>query len=228
MRSFFAFLLTLALTMMAFGAEAQEPPSTGSSDEDRRAEQPPQEEGLEEVALRLAKALEKRITVWRTPTGQVVHVSHCRGIRGGCRARIAAFARWMTELADEHGVDPFVLAAMAVRESGLDPFATGSAGEMGIVQLHPQGVGRAVRFVRSEAYRRRCARSPGACQREVLEVGARHLASAVSQCGGIAEGLGAYNTGHCGDNDYSRRVMRERSRLLELAKDRDEEPVDVD
>ena len=226
MRSFFAFLLTLALTMMAFGAEAQEPPSTGSGDGNASAARAP--EDVEEVALRVAKALEKRITVWRTPTGRVVHVSHCRGIRGGCRARIAAFARWMVELAQENGVDPFVLAAMAVRESGLDPFARGSAGEMGIVQLHPQGVGRAVRFVRSESYRRQCARSPGACQREVLEVGARHLASAVSSCGGITEALGAYNTGVCGDNDYSRRVMRERSRLLELAKDRDEEPANVD
>lgn len=157
-----------------------------------------------------------------------MHISHCRSVRGGCRARIAAFARWMAELARQHRVDPFVLAAMAMRESGLDPFATGLAGEMGIVQLHPQGVGRGVRFVQSEAYRRRCARSPGACQREILEVGASHLASAVSRCEGIAEGLGAYNTGVCGDNAYSRRVMRERARLLELAKDRDEAAVAVD
>lgn len=222
MRSFFAFLLTLALTMMAFGADAQEPPSTSSSDE------PPAEEPLGEVALRLARALEKRITVWRTPSGRVVHVSHCRGVPGGCRARIAAFARWMVELAREHEVDPFVIAAMALRESGLDPFARGNAGEMGIVQLHPQGVGRSVRFVQSEAYRRRCARSPGACQREILEVGAEHLASSVSHCGGIAEGLGAYNTGVCGENAYSRRVMRERARLIELAKDREEPVADVD
>lgn len=215
MRSIFAFLLTLVLARMALGAEAQEPPSTAAAERD-------------EVALRLARALQKRLTVWRTPSGGMVHVSHCRAVRGGCRARIAAFARWMVELSREHDVDPFVLAAIAVRESGLDPFAEGSAGERGIVQLHPRGIGRAVRFVRSAAYRRRCARSPGACQREILEVGVRHLASAVSRCGSLEAGLGAYNTGVCGDNAYSRRVMRERTRLLELAEDRDERPLHVD
>lgn len=213
--SILAFLLTLVFTLTALGAEAQDPPSTGAAARD-------------EVALRLARALEKRLTVWRTPTGHIVHVSHCRRVRGGCRARVAAFARWMTELSREHDVDPFVLAAIAIRESGLDPFARGSAGEMGIVQLHPRGVGRRVRFVRSEAYRRRCSRSPGACQREILEVGVRHLASAVQHCGSLEAGLGAYNTGVCGETSYSRRVMRERARLLELAKNRDEQPVHVD
>ncbi len=216
MRSFFAFLLTLVFTLMALSAEAQEPPSTDAQARD------------EEVALRLGRALEKRLTVWRTPGGRVVHVSHCRAVQGGCRARIASFARWMVEVSRENGIDPFVLAAIAVRESGLDPFATGSAGEMGIVQLHPRGIGRHVRFVQSEAYRRRCARSPGACQAEILEVGARHLASAVQTCGSIEAGLGAYNTGVCGENSYSRRVMRERTRLIDLAKDRDEPPAQVD
>lgn len=240
MRSFFAFLLTLALTLMAVGAEGQEPPSSGEAGgadpsslvvAARVAAGHTAGSGdwaPDPVALRLARALEKRLTVWRTPTGGVVHVSHCRGVREGCRARIAAFARWMAELSRANGVDPFVVAAIAVRESGLDPFAQGAAGEMGIVQLHPRGIGRRVRFVQSEAYRRRCSRDPGACQREVLDVGVRHLAQAVEHCGSIEAGLGAYNTGECRENAYSARVMRERARLLELAKDRDEQPVNVD
>ena len=227
MRTFFAFLITIALALQALGAEAQEPPSPTDNSEssaDARAGA----DAPDPVALRVARALERRVTVWRSPDGNVVHVSHCRAVRDGCRARIAAFARWMVELSREHGIDPFVLAAMAVRESGLDPFAEGGAGEMGIVQLHPRGVGRSVRFVRSEAYRRRCARSPGACQREILEVGAQHLAAAVERCGDLESGLGAYNTGVCGSNAYSRRVMRERARLLDLAKNGDDVPSHVD
>jgi hypothetical protein len=121
-------------------------------------------------------------------------------------------------VARERGLDPFVLAAMAVRESGLDPFATGPAGEMGIIQLHPHGIGRDARFVRSEAYRTRCRRDPGACQREILQIGADHLAAAVTECGGLEAGLGAYNSGVCRETAYTRRILRERAELLELAK----------
>lgn len=170
------------------------------------------------LTLNLARALEARVTVWRTPRGRVMHVSHCRRAPRGCRARIGAFARYIAEVSATHHLDPFVLAAMAVRESGLDPFAEGPAGERGIVQLHPRGIGGHVRFVTNEAYRRGCMRTPGACQREVLEVGATHLSDAIALCGGLNEGLGAYNRGVCGDSAYTRRVLRERARLIELAK----------
>ena len=116
------------------------------------------------------------------------------------------------------GIDPFVLAAMAFRESGFDPFATGAAGEVGIVQLHPRGIGRSVRFIQNERYRERCRREVGACQREVVEVGAAHFAEAITTCGGVSDALGYYNRGICGETDYSRRVLRERERLVELAK----------
>ena len=171
------------------------------------------------VAVSLARALDARMTVWRRPTGEPVHVSHCRaGRHGHCRARVALFSRWIAEVAREHHLDAFVLAAMAVRESGLNPFARGAAGEYGLIQLHPRGVGRRVRFVQSEAFRDRCRRRPGACQREVLMIGARYLADAVEHCGGLESGLTAYNRGECGSSDYAQRVMRERQRLLGLAK----------
>jgi len=175
-------------------------------------------DGRDEVTLSLARALEARVTVWRTPTGNAVHVNHCRTTRDGCRARIVAFARWIVDVAREHLIDPFVLAAMAVRESGLDPFAMGPAGELGLLQLHPQGIGHAARFVRSEGYRTRCRREPGACQREVLEIGASHLREAIDHCGSLEAGLGAYNSGECRETAYTRRVMRERAGLLDLAK----------
>jgi hypothetical protein len=173
------------------------------------------------VIVSLARALEARITVWRSPDGRILHASHCRLAREGCRARLALFARWIVEVASERTIDPWTLAAVAVRESGLDPFAVGRAGEHGIVQLHPQGIGRGVRFVSSETYRARCVREPGACQREVLEVGAQHVADAITMCeGDVASGLGAYNRGECGETTYARRVLSERALLVSLANGR--------
>jgi membrane-bound lytic murein transglycosylase MltF len=128
------------------------------------------------------------------------------------------FSRWIAEIAREHGIDAFVLAAMAVRESGLDPFARGAAGEYGLIQLHPRGVGRRVQFVQSEAFRQRCRRQLGACQRVILQIGARYLSEAVSQCGSLEAGLGAYNRGVCGSTRYATLVLDERAALLELAK----------
>jgi hypothetical protein len=171
-----------------------------------------------ESALPLARAIEGRLTVWRSPGGRVTYVSHCRFAPSGCRARIAAFARYIADASDDHGIDPFVLAAMAFRESGFDPFATGAAGEVGLVQLHPRGIGRGVRFIQNERYRERCRREVGACQQEVVAVGAAHFADAIANCGGVRDALGYYNRGVCGETDYSRRVLRERDRLIELAK----------
>jgi len=165
----------------------------------------------------LSRALDRRLTVWQAGD-RPVYVRHCRSARGGCRERTAAFARLIADVSDDHAVDPFLVAAMAIRESGLDPTAAGAAGERGIVQLHPRGIGSSVRFVQSEAYRRRCTRRPDACQREVLDVGARLLSRGIERCGGVLEGLGAYNRGACGATRYGTRVMRERQRLLRLAK----------
>ena len=172
---------------------------------------------VDRVTLSLLHALETRLTVWRSPKGKLVHVQHCRAGRGGCRPRLAVFARWLVDVTSEHELDPFLLAAVALRESGLNPLALGGAGEMGIVQLHPRGVGRRSKFVRSGWYRRFCARSAGACQREVLEIGAEHLSSAIGRCGSVEAGLGAYNSGKCGATMYSQQVMREHRKLKRLA-----------
>jgi len=181
----------------------------------------------DEMALRVGRALSRRLTVWTRRGGAATYVSHCRRAVDGCPARVAAISRYISEVAQGHAIDPFVLAAMAIRESGLDPFVQGAAGEWGIVQLHPRGVGGRVRFVRSEAYRNRCRRIAGACQREILEVGATHLTDAIERCSGLSEGLGAYNRGVCGETAYSRRVLRERTRLLALIKDTSEESPSV-
>jgi len=169
------------------------------------------------AVVALARALDRRMTVW-THGSRVVYVSHCRAARGGCPARVASFARMIGSASLHHDLDPFLLAAVAVRESGMNPLAAGSAGERGIVQLHPRGSGSHVRYVQSETYRQRCQRRDDVCQGEVLEAGARLLSQSIEHCGGVREGLGAYNRGECGETDYADRVMSERQRLLLLAK----------
>ncbi|MEM9070941.1 MAG: transglycosylase SLT domain-containing protein [Myxococcota bacterium] len=203
--------------------EAREAAGSEASDADETAEDP---ENTEEEtfdpgpsAIALARALDARLTVWQAGERRV-YVRHCRNARVDCRARVVALSRLISESAHRHQVDPFLVAAMALRESGLNPFAEGSVGERGIVQLHPRGVGSRVRFVRSEGYRRRCERRPDACQAEVIEAGASHVASAMERCGSVPEALGAYNTGVCQETGYSRRVLEERENLLRLAKAR--------
>lgn len=205
------------------------PPSTGVVDDATTTEQgatttentAEEDARLDEragpTALALARALDARLTVWRNGARRV-YVGHCRRARVACRARVVALARVLARVGVRHGVDPFLLAAMALRESGLNPFAEGAAGERGIVQLHPRGVGSRVRFVRNESYRERCARTADACQEEVVDAGARLIAASMTRCGGTREALGAYNSGACQATSYGDRVLEERANLVALAK----------
>lgn len=171
------------------------------------------------MAVSLAEALNAQLTVWTRPDGSRIHAEHCRLVRGGCRQRIAAFASMLTEAATNEGLDPFLLAAVAVHESGLSPNVVGPRGSAGILQLNPRGVGAGLRVVRDPAYRAWCARHRvGACQDEVIARGARHLAQWIGQCDGdVAAALGGYNTGECGANAYTRRVLRMYDELEKLA-----------
>ncbi len=166
----------------------------------------------------LIRGIETALTIWTTKDGRYVHVGHCRAVRDGCRSRIAIFARWLHDTAKKNDIDPFLLTAIALRESGLNPFAEGLVGEMGIVQLHPRGIGKRAKFVTNKHYRERCRRRRGACQKEILELGAEHLGSAIHRCGSVEAGLGAYNRGKCGATEYSERVLDGVSQLKSMAR----------
>lgn len=191
-------------------------PLSSQPDDPEEVAEPPSE-AANAMAVSLVRALDERLTVWSHGRRRV-YVRHCRHSRAGCRARLVAFSRIIADAADRHAVDPFMVAAMALKESGLNPFAEGGAGERGIVQLHPRGVGYHVRFVRSEGYRRRCERRPGACQDEVIEAGTNLVANAIERCGSVRAGLGCYNTGVCQVTSYGERVLDERQNLLRMAK----------
>lgn len=164
------------------------------------------------IRERIAVAIDKR-------TGRTIPAAHCRHAPGGCEKRVMVFARYLTESAERHGVDPWLMAAVAFRESAFNPFAMGSVGETGILQIHP-GSPRAknVRFLHDEGYRRRCRGQVGACQQEVVDHAAKVLARALSMCeGDVSDALGAYNTGRCGGNTrYSKRILETRAQLLEM------------
>jgi hypothetical protein len=171
-----------------------------------------------QVVEALAQALKARITVWKRADGRIVYSTHCRRIRSGtCEDRLDLFATWMVEAGRRHDVGPFLLAAMAYRESAFNPRVRGPAGSRGILQLHPRGSGARIKFIQNEAYRNKCLRKVGACQEPIVEEGASHLREEIERCGSLKAALGAYNRGHCGETGYTRRVLRERERLLDLA-----------
>lgn len=188
--------------------------STVRSDNSRRSAV-----DIEATVQMLRVAMEARISLGLNQrSGLTVPAAHCRHAAGGCERRLSEFARYLVEAGDRHGVDPWLMAAMAYRESGFNPFAMGSLGELGILQIHPAGpTAMSVRFMRDEWYRRRCRREPGACQEEVVDHAARLLSKTLQQCGGdVNDALGAYNTGRCGGNDrYSKRILKDRGLLLQ-------------
>jgi hypothetical protein len=165
----------------------------------------------------LQQALRFRVTIYKHPRpGFMTAAYHCRRASEGCDRRMEEFARYLNDAGERYGLDPWLLAAMAFRESGLNPWAVGAVGELGILQLHPRNPrSKNVRFVHDEWYRRRCHQEPGACQREVVERAAELLARAVGLCGGnLEQGLSMYNTGRCdGNRSYAQRVRGELLRL---------------
>jgi hypothetical protein len=165
----------------------------------------------------LQSAIRARIAVsFNHRTGDAVPAAHCRHAKEGCERRLHEFAGYLVRAGERFNVDPWLMAAMAFRESGFNPFAVGAVGEMGILQVHPgRRDAKQVRFIQDEWYRKRCRKTAGACQQEVVEHGARLLARCMHRCDGdVIDALGMYNTGRCGGNDrYARRVIDERRNL---------------
>lgn len=148
----------------------------------------------------LAAAIEARMQL---PGGGFVR--HCRRAPGGCEARAQRLAALFTAAGERHSVDPWLLAAMSVKESGLDSSARGAVGELGLMQLHP----------RSPWGRRAHARCRSEdCDAAVVDEAAGLLAAAIARCGELGAALGAYNTGRCGPNGYARRVLAIRASMM--------------
>jgi hypothetical protein len=133
----------------------------------------------------LQAAMRSRISMGHDRGGNDVLAYHCRHASEGCDRRLAEFARYIVDAGQAYGIDPWLMAAMAFKESGLNPFAQGPVGELGILQIHPKRRdARQVRFIRDEWYRLRCHKEAGACQQEVVRHAAHVLARSIELCGG--------------------------------------------
>lgn len=153
----------------------------------------------------LERALLEQVTIGHRDTTPV-YVQHCRRARGGCAQRMHEIAALIDRAGAEHHVDPWLLAAIAMRESGGNPDARGSHGELGLMQLHPRS--------RHGAYAaRRCAAAPDECTAIVVDVAAALMARSIERCGSEALGLGRYNSGRCEETAYARAVMARRERM---------------
>lgn len=139
----------------------------------------------------IARALLEHV---RLPSGH--YVAHCRSAHGGCEARMRRTAELFVRSGFDHRIDPWLLAAIALRESG----------EAGLMQLHPRS-----RAGREAA--ERCAASPRACPAIQVDAAARLLRASIDRCGSEALALGAYNTGRCEENAYARAVLARRDRM---------------
>lgn len=184
-----------------------------------------------EAALRADVAIP-----YHAARGRWVPWRACRESQVGCASRLKALALFFHLAGREHGVDPFLLAAMAFEETRGNPWAEGKGGELGVMQLHRANArGRAMRKrLRDKRERRRCERAWGECQLGVIRAGAETLAAFQARCtakgmaedlagytGAVAlsEALTGYNTGKChrDDSTYSSRVLRRMHRLKEIA-----------
>jgi Transglycosylase SLT domain len=165
----------------------------------------------------LQQAMRVRVSVHKnTRSGRSIPIYHCRQAREGCDQRLTEFAHYIVDAGAKNGVDPWLLAAMAFRESGMNPWVVGAVGELGILQLHPKNPRtKSVRFVRDAYYRARCRKEAGACQREVVDRAAEILARSLAMCDGdLYRALGMYNSGKCGGNKpYADRILLERDKL---------------
>lgn len=135
------------------------------------------------------------------------YVLHCRRAHGGCAARVRRMAAIFVRAGAAHDIDPWLLVALALRESGGNPDAIGARGERGLMQLHPGS-----RAGRDAA--RLCRVRPDACSAILVDGAARVLRASIDRCGSVESGLVRYRTGHCGEPDaYARSVLARRDRL---------------
>jgi len=101
----------------------------------------------------------------------------------------AEYQRLVIDVAERHGLDPRLLAALVHVESGWDPQARGSAGEIGLTQILPE----TARWI-AEARGRPIPDL--ADPLESLDAGAWYLTALLRETGGNAvEALARYNGG---------------------------------
>lgn len=195
-----AWLLPFALlAFFALELRAQDSGSAGGAD--------PAEEGLATRAAAggdTAALTSALLEHFRLGSGH--YVRHCRRAYGGCEARARRMAALFVQAGGRYRLDPFLLAAIALRESGGNPDAVGHLGEVGLMQLNPSS--RA-----GMAAIRLCAEHPRDCQQIQIAAACGVLRASLDACGSLGAALGRYHSGRCGEDAYARSVLARRDRM---------------
>lgn len=102
--------------------------------------------------------------------------------------------------ASTYDVKPLLVASIIEHESACDPNAVSFVGlDIGLMQ---------VRLKTAKTI------DPSLTRRDLFDpyvstlVGTAYLKQQINKCGSISRGLGAYSSGHCQVNAYSRRIMK--------------------
>lgn len=134
-------------------------------------------------------------TVVRLAWPDIDHTATCRHVRLAER-----YAPIIVQESERYGIDPVAVAALISHESGFRSRAVGAHGEIGLMQVKPDG--HAVRLCPREVQRLRNPRLNIRC-------GVRILSYMVKRCGGsMSRALTAYNNGGgCWEGGYTRRVL---------------------
>jgi hypothetical protein len=157
--------------------------------------------------IEFAQAILVMVTVWITPSGDAVYAPQFRNAPQGAESRAFDLAADFTFAEQVYGVDRYLLAALAYRESGFDPNALGEQNEFTVMQLHP----------RSKAGRETasfCKGHPAQCERAAILAAARVLSEGYRECGTEALALGYYRSGKCVAGPGARRVLEARERMV--------------
>ena len=135
------------------------------------------------------------------------YVKHCRRAKEGCEARVEQMSEQFLLAAEEQRLDPLLLVAIALHESGLNPDARGKKGERGPMQVLPSHLRRVDR-----------AHDP-----YYIRTATELLRGYVDWCDGkLKPGLGTYNGGmnfgKCPrTTKYSRMVMWRYRQIKQLS-----------
>lgn len=105
------------------------------------------------------------------------------------RERAEEIATVIVDAASNHGVDPYLLAALAYKESGFDHAAVSPEASFGLLQVNARGWGRKAL--------NKCLIDPRFCLFWSTWSGAEAFAHYLKRCGTEARAVAAYRFGHC-------------------------------
>lgn len=152
----------------------------------------------------LLAALIALCTIWQGPNGPVLHkrIRHLGGVAYLHKVEVNIDA-----VVAITGAPRFLVATLAHKESGFDPYARSSVGARGLLQLLPG-------TPHYREWRRVCTLSPADCNQANLLIGARELMWSWRICGaGWEEAVARYRGAGCVPRPIDRDVVEQADQL---------------